>query len=326
MLEVLDLFPYRYVLLLPVLNAIGYFLKHRTVVPNECIPPLLFAVACCASISIRWLMSGYEGWYFWFDTVFLYGIVNSLKLTISAIGSYEAVRAIRFSSRRMEVQIVKRPFIRLLVAFITATLLFGLLALIFGASIFGVFAKMTDGWVFGIFFITAFCLYTRLATDPAKITPLYIVSLVSVAIANAMFCMAGMTADVRVCLIGCILAFVFWGAAAACVFIPFMQERKAARTKLKDFDPDTYRKAWASIRGRLIKLAPEKQKELLEGFLVFRLVGDSIYNDVDMDKPLFALKDADGTQKLTSVASAKDAGADDAAIEAAKAYVDALIG
>ena len=126
MLEILELFPLRYVALVPVLNAIGFFLKHRTRLPNEYIPFLLFAFASVSSVTVRWMISGESGLLFWFDAVFMYGIVNSLKLTISAIGSYEAVRAIGFSGRRMEVQMFKRPVVRLFLAFITATVLFSL--------------------------------------------------------------------------------------------------------------------------------------------------------------------------------------------------------
>lgn len=327
MLDVLDLFPLRYVLLVPVLNAIGYFLKHETRLPNEFIPFMLFAIASAVSISLRKLMSGYSGWLFWFDAVFMYGIVNSLKLTISAIGSYEAVRAFGFSSRRMEVQFMKRPFIRLLLAFVTASVLFGIIALIFGASFFDIFFKITDGWIFGILFMAAFDLYSKLSKHPEKVTPVYIVTLVSVLISACMFCMAGMATDVRICFIGITLAGLFGVVSAISILVPFIKERKQAALELQEFSADSYQKNWAIVRERILRMSDAaKKQELLENFLLFHLVGDSIYNNVNLDSPLFSIIEKDGTEKLVPVSKAKAAGVSDEDVEKAKTYISGLIG
>ena len=326
MLDLLELFPLKYVALVPVLNAIGYFLKHRTPVPNEFIPAILFAVASATSIPVRWLLSGETGWLFWFDAVFLYGIVNSLKLTISAIGSYEAVRALRFSGRRMEVQMIKRPFVRLLLAFISASLLFGIVALIFGASFFDIFFKITDGWIFGIFFMGAFDIYSKIAKHPERVTPLYIVTIASIMLSASMFCMASMAADVRVAFAGITLTGLFIAAAAACILVPFIKAKKAEAGEVKEFSADEYQKEWAKVRAKLGKLSKEKQTELLEGFLLFHLVGDSIYNNVDLADPLFNAKAEDGSTILVPVSKADAAGATAAEIETAKAYIAKLVG
>lgn len=326
MLELLELFPLRYVLLVPVLNAIGYTLKHCTPVPNECIPMTLFAVASASSIAIRWAFSGDTGILFWLDAVFLYGIVNSLKLTISAIGTYEAVRAFGFTGRRMEVHLMKRPFIRLLLAFITASVLFGIIAMIFGASFFEVFFKITDGWIFGILFMSAFDLYSKLTKHPERITPLYIVRLASALIAAVMFCMAGMVDDIRVCYIGLVLAGLFFGVASISILIPFAKEKKAKAMELKEFSPEDYQKRWAILREKMAKLAPEKQEELLEKFLLFRLVNDDIYNNVDISKPLFALTGEDGAPNYVPVSRAQEFGIPEAEVEAAREYIKELVG
>lgn len=326
MLELLELFPLKYVLLVPVLNAIGYFLKHRTIIPNEFIPFLLFAVASATSIAFRWITSGDSGWLFWFDAVFLYGIVNSLKLTISAIGSYEAVRAFGFTGRRMEVQIMKRPFIRLLLAFITASVLFGIVALIFGASLYEVFCKITDGWIYGLFFMSAFDLFSKLTKHPEKITPLYIVRLISTLIATAMFCMAGMAADTRVCYIGLVLAVLFFCVSAISILIPFAKEKKEEAMELKEFSAEDYQKRWAELRDKMTKLSKEKQIAILEKFLLFHLTGDTIYDNVDITKPLFNYNGADGAPNYIPVARAKEFGIPDEDIEEAKAYITAIVG
>ena len=327
MLDLLELFPLRYAPLILVLNATGYFLKHKTYIPNEFIPPILFVVASSLSIAIRWLFSGETGWLFWFDVVFLYGIVNSLKLTISAIGSYEAVRAIGFSGRRMEVQIMKRPFIRLLLAFVTASVLFGIIALIFGASFFEVFFKITDGWIFGILFMAAFDLYSKLTKHPEKITPLYIVRLISTLIAAAMFCMAGMVADARVCYIGLVLAGLFFLVAAISIALPFIKEKKDSLQMMKEFSPEEYQKRWAIVREKLLKMTETaKRAEILESFLLFRLVGDSLYNNVDFTQPLFDIVDTDGSRKLVPVSRAKEEGVSDEEIAKATEYITKLVG
>ena len=326
MLEILELFPLKYVLLMPVLNAIGYTLKHDTRMPNEYIPFVLFAVASAVSIAVRVMTTGETGWLLWFDAVFLYGIVNSLKLTISAIGSYEAVRAIGFSRRRMEVQIMKRPFIRLLLAFLTASVLFGIVALIFGASFFDIFFKITDGWIFGILFMAAFDLYSKLTKHPEKVTPVYIVTLISTLLSACMFCMASMATDVRVCFIGITLAVVFVVVSAMCILIPFAKERKASSKEMKDFSEEEYKKAWAKLRYRLFSVSVDKREELLESFLVFHLVGDSIYNDVDMARPLFNITDSTGAIRLVPVSKAKELGVSDTEIAGAKSYIAKLLG
>ena len=326
MLELLELFPLRYVLLVPVLNAIGYFLKHRTPVPNEFIPFLLFAVASASSISARWLLSGESGWLFWFDAVFLYGIVNSLKLTITAIGSYEAVRAVGFSGRRMEVQIMKRPFIRLLLAFVTASVLFGVVALIFGASFFDIFFKITDGWIFGVLFMAAFDLYSKLTKHPEKVTPLYIITLVSVLLSACMFCMASMASDVRMCFIGITLTGVFIAVSAVCILVPFVKAQKAKAKEVKDITLDDYQRQWVTVREKLMKLSKAQQKEILLSFLCFRLVGDSIYNNVDVAKPLFTITDDEGNLMLVPVSKAADEGVAETEIASAKSYIESLVG
>ena len=322
MLELLELFPLKYVLLVPVLNAMGYFLKHRTPVPNEFIPFVLFAVASASSISLRSMISGETGLLFWFDAVFMYGIVNSLKLTISAIGSYEAVRAIGFSGRRMEVQMMKRPVVRLLLAFVTATVLFSMVAIIFGASFLDTFFKITDGWVYGFYFIGAFDLFSKIAKHRERITPLYIVRLVSAMLGTTMFCMAGMAMDVRVCLAGIILAVLLFGTSAITILVPFVKEKKAEADDVKEFSPEDYQNQWVRVRDKIRNLPAEKKKEILEGFLLFHLVGDSIYNNVDLSDPLFSAKDG----ILLTVANAEKAGVAEEDVSKAKSYIEGLVG
>ena len=222
---------------------------------------------------------------------------------------------------------MKRPFIRLLLAFVTASVLFGIIALIFGASIFDVFFKITDGWIFGILFMAAFDLYSKLTKHPEKVTPVYIVTLVSVLLSACMFCMAGMATDVRICIIGISLAGLFGVVSAISILVPFVKERKEMALKLQEFSPETYQKGWAIVRERILKMSDSaKKQDLLENFLLFHVVNDDIYNNVNLESPLFTIAGKDGTEKLVPVSKAKEAGVSDVDIEKAKAYIAGLIG
>ena len=216
--------------------------------------------------------------------------------------------------------------VRLLLAFISASLLFGVVALIFGASFFDIFFKITDGWIFGIFFMGAFDIYSKIAKHPERVTPLYIVTIASIMLSASMFCMASMAADVRVAFAGITLTGLFIAAAAACILVPFIKAKKAEAGEVKEFSADEYQKEWAKVRAKLGKLSKEKQTELLEGFLLFHLVGDSIYNNVDLTDPLFNAKAEDGSTILVPVSKADAAGATAAEIETAKAYIAKLVG
>ena len=195
MLEILELFPLRYVALVPVLNAIGFFLKHRTRLPNEYIPFLLFAFASVSSVTVRWMISGESGLLFWFDAVFMYGIVNSLKLTLYANGGYEAVRAMRFSTAgsNKEKAMLKRPFVRLMLASIAATIVASAAFLAFGSAPWDIFLRLSDGWFYGILVVGFFDAFYKIAKKREKLTVSYWVMWGSVMASAIAFCLASTT-------------------------------------------------------------------------------------------------------------------------------------
>ena len=326
MLDLLEYFPLRYPILVPLLNAFGYGIKHRTRIPNEMIPFILFAIASATSVSVRYLMSGYSGWYYWFDIVFYYGIVNSLKLTLYAIGGYEAVRAIRFTSRREEVKNKMRGnFIRSVLGIVAATIIISLVTMMCGSSFFGVFAHLTDAWVGIIFYAVAFNVLGKLVRDREDITPAYIVMMSSLVLSGIMFLMASATANRVVAIAGLGLAMLFGLVAGALRFIPWIKDYKAkAGDAIKPFDAEDYQKKWVKVRERLLKLSPEKQKDLLKAFLCFRLVGDSIYNNVDVNTPLFTIPDDGGTIVL-SVDKARNAGVSEEAVASVEGYIASVV-
>ena len=327
MLEILELFPLRYPLMIPLLNTVGYFIKHRTRIPNEVIPFTLFAVTSVLSIGLRQLMSGYTGWRFWFDAVFLYGIVNSLKLTLYAIGGYEAVRAIRFTGRREEVKNkMKRGFIRSLIGVAGATLIIALVTVIFGSSFFDIFSHLTDAWAGIIFYAVIVNALWKLAMQKDAITTAYIVMAVSIVLSDIAFLVAASTASKVICFAAIALAAVFGITAAILGYIPYAKERKALKEKMvREFDEKEYLEEWAKLRGKLIGMSPDKQKEILCGFLCFRLQGDSIYGNVDLSSPLFSAKDEQGKEIVLTVNKAKSSGASAESIITAETYISSIV-
>lgn len=327
MLDLLEFFPLRYPLLVPVLNTLGYFIKHKTRIPNEIIPFLLFAVASVISTGIRYVMSGFSGWYFWFDIVFLYGVVNSLKLTLYAIGGYEAVRAIKFTSRREEVKNnMRRGFVRSILAIVVATIVISLVTMLFGSSFLGVFGHLTDAWVGIIFYAVAFDCFGKIAKHRERITPAYIVMMCSVLLSAVLFLVASVTASRFIGFICLALAAVLGIVAGILFVIPYIKERKRLKEEaLKPFDPEAYQKKWVRVRDKLQKLSAEKQKEILCNFLCFKLIGNSIYNNVDLSAPLFSLADIEGKPVYVTPSKAAAYNVNPEAVTRAEEYISSLV-
>lgn len=327
MSEILELFPLRYPLLLPVLNVIGYWIKHHTAIKNEFIPPLLFLIATGCNIGVRIATTPYTGFMYYFDLVFLYGLINSLKLTLYAVGGYETVRAIRFSFSRRYGGIMKRPFIRVLLGFVTATALFTAMALILGSSILEVFFKITDGWIFGILFLACFDLWSKIAKHREKINGVYITMLIMLLISVAMFSMASSTDELTICIVGVSTSVFFGIACGLCLFVPFIKARKAEKND-KTYTFDELQDIWVSkIRPRLSKVTDkEKKKEILLGFLPYCLVGDDLSNGLDKSRSLCVVEASDGLSYSISPAFyASEYGEDNDVYKAAESYIAKLI-
>lgn len=327
MSEVLELFPLRYPLLLPVLNTIGYWIKHRTSVKNEFIPPILFLIATGCNIGFRMMTTPYTGFMYYVDLVFLYGLVNSLKMTLYAVGGYETVRALRFSFSRKYGGFMKRPFIRVLLGFVTATVLFTVMALILGSSFLEVFFKITDGWIFGILFLACFDFWSKLAKHREKINGVYITMLVMLLVSVAMFSMASSTDELTVCIVGVSTSLLFSIACGLCIFIPFLKERKTEKEQ-KVYTFEGLQELWTTkVRPRLNKITDDSKKmELLLDFLPYHLVGDSLNNGLDKSTAMCLVKGSDGEMYAVPASNyAAEYGTDNDAYKNAVAYVEALV-
>lgn len=329
MYELLELFPTRYVLLIPVLNWMGYMIKHDTRIPNEFIPIILFAVASAVGMSLRHLTTGTAGIMHWLDVVLVFGIVNSLKLTLLSVGGYEAVRAIGFSSRREEVRkVMRRPFIRCLISFAAASVLFSLLAICTtGFDFVSIIQRITDGWVFGIMFLLAFDVISKIAKHRDRINAVYITMCVLVLASIVMFSIASVSESFAVC-IGCLAAAVFLGLGAGiCIFVPYVREKKEMKEKMLEelSTPDGIQRRWVKVRARILNMDAEKQKKILYAFLPTKLVGDSIYGSLDVESPFFRVREADGSEKAVPYDTAKSLGWSEDALKEAKDYIDLIV-
>ncbi len=325
MLEVLELFPTQYVLLIPVLNWLGYVIKHYTRVPNEFIPPFLFVVASASGMAIRHMSAGSVGVLHWLDVVFRFGIVNSLKLTLLSVGGYEAVRAIGYSARREEVKsVMRRPFIRCLLSFTVASVVFAILALCTtGTDFLFTVQRITDGWVFGILFLLAFDILSKLAKHKERITAVYIAMCIMVLGGVIMFSIASVSGSFAVS-VGCLAGAVLLGLGAGiCIFVPYVREKKEMKQKMLEelSTPDGIQRQWIKIRARMLHLDAEKQKKILYSFLPTKLVGDTIYGSLDISQPFFKVKEAD-SEKAVPLDAAKKLGFD---VAEAKEYIDLLV-
>lgn len=326
MSEILELFPLRYPMLLPVLNTIGYWIKHHTSVRNEFIPPILFLIATGCSVGFRIMTTSYTGIMYYVDLVLLYGLINSLKLTLYAVGGYETVRAIRFSFGRRYGGIMKRPFIRVLLGFITATALFMVMALIFGSSLLDIFFKITDGWIFGILFLACFDFWSKFAKHREKINGVYITMLVMLLISVAMFSMASSADELTVCIVGLSTSVLFSIACGLCLFIPFIKEKKEMK-KEKIYTFEELQEIWTTkIRPNLMKISDKnKKREILLNFLSYKLVDDDIVNGLDKSRGLCVVIDKDGKSYTVSPALyAKEYGTTDAVYKDAVDYIDLI--
>ena len=327
MSEILELFPLRYPLLLPLLNTIGYWIKHHTAVKNEFIPPLLFLIATGCNVGLRIATTPHTGILYYVDLIFLYGLVNSLKLTLYAVGGYETVRAIRFSFSRRYGGIMKRPFMRVLLGFVTATALFSAMALILGSSFLDIFFKITDGWIFGILFLACFDFWSKFAKHREKINGVYITMLVMLLVSVAMFSMASSADELTVCIVGLSASVLFGIACGLCVFIPFVKEKKGEKNE-KACTFEELQNIWATkIRPRLAKITDkDKKKDILMDFLSYKLVGDSLDNGMDKERALCVFTGEDGMRYATSPSYIRDKyGENDAVYQEAKAYIDGLV-
>lgn len=336
MLEIMEVLPIRYAFMIPVLNSIGYILKHRTKLDNTLIPVCLFAIALATGILIRGFQTSASGWVYWLDVVVYHGVVNGIKTTIYACGGYETVRAIYFHYERRRVEgkgeekkmsKMTRTLLSVLAAFLIASAVFCAISLIFGAGLFGAFAKLTDGLIFGILVMMAYDLLRRLAMKEGKVTKTYVAMQVLLLVNVVAFAMASVTTSRTFSLAGLAISAVAGISAGVLPYI--VNHIQALRGDVavddeKGITAQDLQDEWARNRSRIVSAGSvESKRKMLERMLAYRCIGDSIYGALDLERPLIVYKDADGTAYALSIAAAKDKGVTDTA--EASEYVDRLL-
>lgn len=327
MSELLELVPLRYPLFLFVLTSIEYGIKHHTTMRNELIPPLLLLIAIGLNVGLRSMTSPYDGVLYYVDLLLLYGVVNSLKLTLYAVGSYEVIRAFRFSvGKKHGGFIMKRPFVRVMLGFFTATVLFSVISLICGSSAMYIFFKITDGWIFGVLFLACFDFWSKFTKYKDRISGVYITMLIMLLLSVSSFSMASSTSNVIVCIVALACSLLFGLGAGLCILIPFLKQRKSDSAE-KVYTFEELQEIWVSkVRPKLKKINDsEKKIEILAGFLSYRLVNDSIDNGLDSSRAMCLVTDEDGATYAVSASCYGATYGSDATYNEAVSYIKGLV-
>ena len=216
---------------------------------------------------------------------------------------------------------MKKNLLVFVLSFLLATFIFVGLSLAFGTGLLNAFFKITDGWLFGVIFMCAYDVI-RKAFNKEKFTRTYICMMGLFAVNVATFFCASITAD-RNLAIGCIIASGLAGVTA--IALPFVVHAiethgDCAGDCGQSADECMLQNEWAKLKVKIAKLPREKQIEVLKEKLAFRVVGDTIFNAVDLTRGMVSHEGLAMTVK-----AGKEAGVDPAVIEEAEAYIEALV-
>lgn len=311
--HLIDYLPLRYSAFVPVLGVLAFLLR-KAGAHGKSLIFLLFVLACVPSVWMRHLSSPYRGWAHWFDAVLMEGGVNSFRITLYAIGGEEVVRSL-FSRRQggQKRLFMKKKFVRQLLAFVMAALVAAISFLAFGSAPVEIFLRLSDGFFLAVLVVLATDALLKLSLERSSLSALYWVTWGLVLIADIAFCLASTTASRIACLVGLGVAIVSGLASGLCVLIPYVKGIKSSKTaevKLDITDEDAvaeYRKKWMKVRSVIIggALSSSAKEKLLSGFLLFKLQGDSVYNDIDSSAPLIPVINDESSYAI-SLASASD--------------------
>ncbi len=218
----------------------------------------------------------------------------------------------------------RKPFIMIMVAFLLATLVFGVLSLCFGEPLWGIFAKLTDGWLFGVLFMLAFDLTKRLATERDTITPTYIVMAVLIVLNIISFFSASYARDIKWAMAGIAGAVVF--GVTAGVLPSIVNAVKAHRDSAtaggkNPIGANEAQEDWVKTRAKLLNKSDEMQEAILYRTLAFRTKEDSLFGELDIAHPL--ILNAEGLA-MSVYAAEKDETVKPEDIANAKAYIKTL--
>lgn len=222
-----------------------------------------------------------------------------------------------------------KQFIRIVLAFLAATLVFAVLALLQGASAFDVFAKLTDGWIFGVLLMIAYDVITRLVTDKISINWVYLVMLGLLLVNVCTFSVASTTSNPSV-LAYCIGASAFFGIAAG-IFprvVAYIQAKRAGNARNGETKASEDLQAeWIKLRAKLEGKKPEVKRKYLYKYLAFRVKDNSIANELDFSAPLIPFTMlGEGELCYTVNAATETREIPYELIENAKKYIDTIIG
>lgn len=218
---------------------------------------------------------------------------------------------------------MKKKILTFGLAFVVASLIFAGISLVFGSDLFVTFTRLTDGWIFGVLFICLYDMFRRLC-EGERLTKTYIAVQCLFLVNVVTFSFASTTESASDAIIALIVSAVAGVAAVSLPYIVDYIESRRADCDRSDgkVDEDTLQREWNAFVTKVLKFdSKEKQKELLQKKLAFRLVGDNIFNALDITRGMVE----DNGLSMTVEMAVKNGVSQDK-INDANAYIEKIIG
>ena len=211
---------------------------------------------------------------------------------------------------------MKKKILTFGLAFVVATIVFSVISMVFGSDLFVTFTRLTDGWIFGVLLLCFYDMFRRLC-EGERLTKTYI-AVQCLFLVNVV---AFSYASTSVSTYWAGVAGVF--AVALPYIVRYIEDRRADNNDSDgEVDEDTLQKEWNTFVSKLMKISDKnRQKELLQKKLAFRLIGDNIFNALDVSRGMVVVDDLSMTVEM-----AVKNGVEQSKIDEANAYIDKLIG
>lgn len=222
-----------------------------------------------------------------------------------------------------------KQFIRIVLAFLSASAVFAVLALLQGATAFDVFAKLTDGWIFGVLLMVAYDVITRLVTDKVSVNWVYLTMVGFLVVNVCTFSFASETSNSTV-FAACLTVSFISGILAGLFprIVDFVKAKRAGDAHNGETKAgEDLQSEWIRLRAKLEGKKIEDKKKYLYKNLAFRVKEDDICNDLDFTAPLIPFTKLGEDPLFYTVNAALDTREIPyELIESAKKYIDSIIG
>ena len=218
---------------------------------------------------------------------------------------------------------MKKKILTFGLAFVVATIVFSIISMVFGSDLFVTFTRLTDGWIFGVLLLCFYDMFRRLC-EGERLTKTYIAVQCLFLVNVVAFSYASTSVSTYWAGVALLISFVSGVSAIALPYIVgYIEDRRADNNDPDgEVDEDTLQKEWNTFVSKLMKISDKnRQKELLQKKLAFRLIGDNIFNALDVSRGMVVVDDLSMTVEM-----AVKNGVEQSKIDEANEYIDRLIG